>query len=397
MKKISISVLSLAISSVVASTASAETFTEALTGGKAFGDVRFRYEAVEQNNTAQDADALTVRTRIGYKTGSFSGFSALVEFEDVRTALGIDDYNVPVFANRPEFSVIADPEVTELDQGFVQYKNDFVTAKLGRQVLTYDNHRFVGHVGWRQDRQTFDALSLTVTPIDGLSLSYANLYKRNRILGEAADFKSNDNLLNASYQTPFGKLTGYAYLLENEGNNNTYDTYGVRFAGAKPLSGTKLLYTAEFATQTAEIAAGEFDADYLALEGGVVVNGITAKLGYELLGSDGAGFGFATPLATLHKFNGWADAFLNTPPQGLEDVSLTLATKVAGVGLKAIYHDFSSDESNVDFGDELDLAVTKAFSKNYSGGIKYAMYSAGDAGTGKVDTDKLWLWVSAKF
>jgi hypothetical protein len=35
-----------------------------------------------------------------------------------------------------------------------------LSGKIGRQVITMDNHRFVGHVGWRQDRQTFDALTL---------------------------------------------------------------------------------------------------------------------------------------------------------------------------------------------------------------------------------------------
>ena len=33
----------------------------------------------------------------------------------------------------------------------------------------------------------------------------------------------------------------------------------------------------------------------------------------------------------------------------------------------------------------------------YKADIKYAAYSAGDAAAGKVDTDKVWLWVSAKF
>jgi len=35
--------------------------------------------------------------------------------------------------------------------------------------------------------------------------------------------------------------------------------------------------------------------------------------------------------------------------------------------------------------------------KTYSAGIKYAAYSAGDVGAGKVDTDKLWVWLGLKF
>ncbi|VAX00627.1 hypothetical protein MNBD_GAMMA20-1052, partial [hydrothermal vent metagenome] len=37
------------------------------------------------------------------------------------------------------------------------------------------------------------------------------------------------------------------------------------------------------------------------------------------------------------------------------------------------------------------------FGKNYSVGLKLASYKAGDAGTGKVDTDKLWIWGGLKF
>ena len=43
--------------------------------------------------------------------------------------------------------------------------------------------------------------------------------------------------------------------------------------------------------------------------------------GYEVLGADdGAALtSFQTPLATLHKFQGWADKFLTTPPNGIRE------------------------------------------------------------------------------
>ena len=140
-----------------------------------------------------------------------------------------------------------------------------------------------------------------------------------------------------------------------------------------------------------------FDADYLLLEAGAVFNGITAKVGYEVLGSDDGAYGFATPLATLHKFNGWADQFLGTPAQGLVDTSVSLAGKVAGGGWMVVYHDFAADKASDtvdDLGSELDLQYSRKYAKNYYAGIKYAAYS-GDSG--RVDADKLWLWVGAKF
>ena len=167
---------------------------------------------MDQDNALDNAKGMTLRSRLGYKTGEGSGFSAGIEFEDSRTVLGVDDYNDTNGHNAGENSVIADPETTELDQAYIQYKNDLVTAKAGRQVITMDNHRFVGHVGWRQDRQTFDGYSLNVTPMKNLSLDYAYLEQRNRIFGEEKDIDSKDQLLNASYKKQYGKITGYAYL-----------------------------------------------------------------------------------------------------------------------------------------------------------------------------------------
>ena len=108
------------------------------------------------------------------------------------------------------------------------------------------------------------------------------------------------------------------------------DTYGIRFSGSTQAGDTKLLYSAEFASQSSESVSSNFDADYLMLEAGAVFKGVTAKVGYEELGSDNGAYGFSTPLATLHKFNGWADQFLGTPAQGLVDTSVTLAGKLAG-------------------------------------------------------------------
>lgn len=404
MSPLKLSKLTLALSTVLLSVASsqsvlAESVTEALTSGKAYGDFNLRYESVDQDNAAKDASALTLRTRLGYTTGSVSGFSATVEMEDSRIVLGQGDYTVgPTGYNSGIYSVIADPEHTELDQGFIQYKNDKVTAKLGRQVITMDGHRFVGHVGWRQDRQTFDALNVTYAPMKDLSVKYAYITQRNRIFADALDTDSKDHLLNVSYNTSVGKFVGYSYLLEVDNDtDNALDTYGFSFTGSTKAGETKLLYAAEYAKQSSENATTDYDADYLKLEGGAVFSGITAKLGYEVLGSDDGLYGFSTPLATLHKFNGWSDQFLATPAQGLVDTYVSLGGKMAGGGWTIAYHDFEADESTAavdDLGSELNVSYVKKFAKNYVAGIKYAAYSAGDI---KVDADKLWVWVGAKF
>ncbi|TDY03651.1 alginate export family protein [Thiohalophilus thiocyanatoxydans] len=398
MKKISLTILAAMASYDVA--LAADSLTEALTSGKSSVDMRLRYEAVDQDNTLKDASALTLLTRLGYSTADYKGFSATLGMEDIRI-VGEDDYSVPLTDfNSGTYSPILDPEVTEVDQGFVKYASGTTAVKYGRQAITFDNERFIGAVGWRQDRQTYDALSLSFSPVDDLLVNYAYVTKRNRIFAEVKDIDAKDNLFNASYKTPIGNLSGYAYLLEQDNDtDNSHDTYGLRLVGSTG-DDNKYLYTLEYATQESKDSGNENDADYALLEGGMVFSGMTAKVGYELLGSDSSNYGFSTPLATVHAFNGWSDQFLSTPDQGLADLYVSLGGKFGGGKWLAVYHDFSADDSTStidDLGDEINLLYAKKFHKIYTAGIKYASYSAGDAAAGKVDTDKMWIWGSMNF
>jgi len=368
--------------------------------GTAKLDLNLRYATVDQDNARRDADALTLRTRLNYTTKSFSGFSAVVEFEDSRTVLGLDEYN-DTLGNNPEYSVIADPETTELDQAYVQYKKQGFTAKVGRQVIALDAHRFIGHVGWRQDRQTFDAITFQYQFNKDLKAQYSYVNQRNRIFAEERDLDAKDHFLNVSYKTSLGKLVAYGYLLEVDNDtDNSLDTWGASFKGKKKLGNTPFLYDLEIATQSSETATTDFDALYTRVDVGVVVQGITAKVGLETLGSDDGAYGFATPLATLHKFNGWSDQFLGTPSVGLEDLYVKFIGKAFGGKWLVAYHDFSADDGTPtvdDLGSEVNLQYTRKFAEHYRFGIKYANYSAGDADAGKVDTDRAWLWVGASF
>ncbi|QIR13851.1 alginate export family protein [Shewanella aestuarii] len=389
----------LAIGSVHAAEAKVESVADAFTQGSAKVDLNLRYENVSQDNALKDADALTLRTRLTFSTAEYYGLTALVEFEDSRDVAGVNDYNDGIGHN-PEYSVIADPNTTELDQAFIQYKNSGFAAKLGRQVIAIDNQRFVGHVGWRQDRQTFDAFAMQYAQ-DAFKIDYAYLYKRNRIFAEVKDIDSKDHIVNASYKTSVGQVTAYAYLLEEDkAVSNGLDTYGASFVGAVDFDKTKLMYSVEYATQEASTADVKFDADYLGLELGVGFSGFVAKVGYENLGSDDSMYGFSTPLATLHKFNGWTDQFLATPKEGLQDIYASIGGKVVGGNWLVAYHKFDADQASAtvdDLGSEVDVQFTFPIKTNYTLGVKYAAYSQGNNTSGKVDTDKVWLWGSASF
>jgi len=378
---------------------SSDSFIDALSNGKTKADFRLRLEDVD--TAVNDATAMTLRSRLSYTTNSYNQLSATIEVEDVRSVLGVNSYSVPQTGfNTGQHAAIPDSEVTELDQAYIQYKDSFLTAKLGRQVLTLDDHRFVGHVGWRQDRQTFDAARLQMSPAEDLNLDIAYIYKRNRIFAEALDAQAEDLLLNLSYNSPVGKLKAYAYLLDDETLNRQSDTYGIHLSGKRDTETASVFYNAAFATQQATQAGVEYDPDYLLLEGGVAIADMDIKFAYEVLGSDNGQASFTTPLATLHKFNGWADVFVASTftatalPLGLVDTSVSISGKIGsqvpGVKWSAVFHTYDSDQGSVDYGSELDLIASIKFNKHYSGGIKYASYNADNF---SVDTDKFWLWV----
>jgi hypothetical protein len=371
----------------------AATLDEALRGGKATLDVRYRYEYVDQNNALKNAEASTVRSRLGYGTAAYRSLSGYLEFENV-TAVGAENYNSGA-NGKAAYSVVTDPEGSEVNQVHVAWDALSATkVKYGRQRIEFDNQRFIGcggGQGWRQNEQTFDALSVVNKALPGTSVSYAHLSNVNRVTGANAEMKSD--LLNVSYAgLTAGILTGYTYLLDyTKSAGQSTQTLGLRFSGAAKVGdGGKVLYTAEFAQQGdyAENPAA-YTVNYYLAEVGGTMRGVTAKLGYEALQGDGA-HSVQTPLATLHAFNGWADQFLVTPVNGLQDAYLSVDGAAAGVNLTAVYHGFYSYRGGAEYGAELNLQAMKKIANNYALIAKYASYNAG-AAPGIVDTDKMWL------
>ncbi len=388
---------------VVSTPAAPASLQEAITGGKVSLNVRLRYEHASQDNALSDADALTIRTRLGYRTATYNGLAAYVELQNT-TAI-VDDYAFPggTGSQSPAAtSVIADPDVTDLSQAWISYTRGKTTGTVGRQNIVLDNARFVGNVAWRQNYQTFDAVTLKDSTIDKLSLTYGYLWGINRIFGDVSpaqpDYHSDSHIFNASYSgLSFGKLTGYAYLLDfdNAAANSTA-TYGLSFAGSTPLTDDlKLLYRAEYATQSDYGSnAPDYRADYYLAELGLGLKKYSFTVGYEVLGSDN-GQGFRTPLATLHAFNGWADTFLVTRGAGLTDLYFKAnATLPYDLGFTAAYHRFESDVGGATYGDEIDLQLTYKFNKHLSFLAKAAFYNAD---TLSVDTDKFSLQADFAF
>lgn len=390
----------------------AKNISQAFENGKAHVSFRYRFESVEQDNALKDASASTLKTRLNFATQTYHNVQAFVEIDNV-SVLGADNYNDTHF-HETDYSVVADPEGTDVNQVWLRFtglKKNVIT--FGRQRINFDNQRFIGGVGWRQNEQTYDALTVTNTSFANISARYVYMYNVNRIFGpgdaaQLADLGMDSHLVNVSFDAwTSGKFSIYGYLMDVEDAHAfASETYGIRFNTHKKLRGeNKLLFAAELATQEdyGDYAdQTSFDANYYTLTSTLKTKLLSATLGYEVLEGDSSlsGGAFRTPFATLHKFNGWADQFLGTPAAGLEDAYINVSGKVGNFKMALIYHDFSSEDGSDDYGSEIDFSISRSLHPKVTALLKYADYTAdGEANSvlGKVDTQKIWLMLSMKF
>ena len=377
----------------------------ALTSGKAGVQVRARYERVDQDNLNEKADAVTARLRLNYATGQWNGWSAFAEFDHVFHIL--DDFNsgAGTSPGKGQYPVVADPEGSDLNQLYLDYKvADDWKARVGRQRILLDNQRFVGGVGWRQNEQTYDSLTLNTDAIGNTVLQYSYVANVRRIFGErvaAGSDKTNHHLLNANISlNQAWSLVPYLYYLdykEDARATSSSVTFGARFAGKLDAGDGKLAVVFEFAAQSdAADNPDSYDADYLHVDAmWALDDGFSIGLGYENLGSDDGSQSFSTPLATLHKFQGWADQFLATPAAGIEDIYATVKFNAGDWNLTGVYHDFSADTGGADFGKEFDLSAATSLGSNYGLLFKGAFFSA-DA-PAYTDTSKFWIMLTASY
>jgi len=410
-------VLTLAVGiATVAPTSVAASFAEQVAdtfkNGEFDVNFRYRYEFVDQDsNGRRDANASTLRTRFVYKTAKWNDFDVTINMDDLRPIVA-SNFN-DTRNGKTQYQTVADPQGTDLNIAAVTYsglKNTQII--IGRQRITRGDHRFIGNVGWRQNEQTYDALSANYRD-DEFTASYAYIDGVKRIFGPedgapAASLQSNSHLLDAAYVLNDAlSVSVYAYLLDFKNAPGVSSrTFGIRFAGMPKINDDwAVTYAAEFASQQDyKDNPANYDANYLRVELGFKWDRYSVKAGYELLdGSGQPGQSFQTPLATLHAMNGWDDKFLSTPAGGLEDVSITASARVSKGSLSLTLHDFSADTGGTDYGNEIDFVAKWPLGKHYSVLGKFALYnadvSAGNPATGNLgqDTSKAWLQLMASF
>ena len=368
-------------------------------------DARLRWENVDQEGFNRQANGATFRLRAGAEL-VVKDWSLLAEGEV--TAAPIERYDSGLNA-KIGYPIVADPENFELNRLQLQYRGlPKTTVTVGRQRINLEDQRFVGSSGWRQNEQTFDAARLEYGDPKGLKADLIYNWSVRTIWGvDGRDSRQqaiggNNVFATVSHPTPVGTLSGFAFLVDQDeaavqGFRLSSQSYGVRLAGSRTLSSTaKLNYTLSYASQSDwQRNPNNYRADYWLGDIGVEFGPAKLGMGHERLGAvEGLPFtSFQTPLATLHKFQGWADKFLTTPPNGIRDWYGGAGygwKKIAGldaINATLAYHHFKSDRLGLHYGNEWDAMLSIKKSR-WTATAKLAAYDADELAT---DTRKLWL------
>lgn len=356
---------------------------------KLFGSARLRYEGVQDAARPLRGDALTLRLRSALEAQVLPGAVVLVEGEAIASLLDrFDDGD----GRASSFPVVVDPEGIGLNRAQLSLQlAEGARATLGRQNLNLDDERFIGTVEFRQNAQTFDAVRLTAAPGKAVLIDLAYVGRVNRVLGAdnpSGAFEGNSLLVNVNTPAPLGRLAVFHYALDLESGPVgarsaafSSQTSGVRLTGEKHWPKAALQWAASFAVQR-DFAGSpvNYRAQYWLAAASVELARATLSVRAESLGAGGAQ-AFQTPLATGHAFQGDADVFLITPPQGVVDYSAALEWRFGSFGrvrgltafLRA--HRFNAETNGVRLGGEIDLGLKFGLGRS-SVGLDYAAYEA---------------------
>ena len=403
------------------STVSAADGINILNNIKFSGEIRPRYEFADtKGNDFKAANAFTARTRLAVATDSLAevdGLSAKVGVTAVNN-FGYTSYSDGLIANpaggkmpNSEYELILDPQQAMLSEAYLAYTAADTTLLAGRSHVNLDDQRFIGTVGWRQMERAYDTVTVINKSVEGLTLLGSYVYGYAGVNSVITNDTASV-LLNVNYKASDALvISGFGYMLAN-----IHDTYGIRVSGKAPVSDSiKLNYAVSYAMQadnTMQYGSGDvtnkIDASYYDLVIGANMSGFILAAEYEVLGkaNGDSTTGFTTPLATLHKFQGFADEFLGqtggSNNNGLADMNVKAGYKAKGFGKALVwFHKFDAETGNYsDLGSEIDAVYANKIPgvTGLNGLLKAAYFMAGETGSGhENDNAKFWAQLDYKF
>ncbi|HET9984226.1 MAG TPA: alginate export family protein [Longimicrobiales bacterium] len=337
---------------------------------KVGGQIRPR---TEMRDASGSSDALTsMRTRVDLSARLAPRLRAFVQLQDVR-----------IWGQ--EASTLSGGDQIDLHQGYLDVgpEADGVSARVGRQEVSYGEERLMGAADWVQQARALDGVRLRgrtgalTADVFGFQLADAG-----------APGKSADERFLGAYSTLAAGPAGAVdlYLLHDRAGGaepTRQSTLGARWAGARGA----LSYRAEGALQTGTRTGADVRAYMATARIGAALAGGKAQvaLWYDHLSGDADSTDattrvFDTVLATNHRFYGSADLFTNIPVhtggRGLRDVALRTSYAPReelslGLDVHAFRAAAARGQGSGRFGEEADLSATYRYSPRFAvtGGV----------------------------
>lgn len=320
---------------------------------------------------------------------------------------------------------------TFLSEAWGQYYfTPVLSVKVGRQIISYDNQRFIGGLEWAQQGRRHDA-ALLLYENSKTKFHFGVAYNQDDDVPEQAFLQSP----GAGYYTVGGNYKTFQYgwfnqgfetgslslLAFNAGYQNADTTVSFKqtfgLVGAKSIGGIKL--AGDFYYQTGELAKNSVSAYLIGLNATISTPLTPLTFGVEQISGKDADdtsskiTAFSPDFGTNHAHNGYMDYFFVGPANGavgVTDLYLKTAFKVSGGAFKANIHHFltgskqlatDGSELSKSMGTEVDLV----YSKKLKGGVSWVLGYSQMLATGTMEALRggdrsalqCWAWTMITF
>ena len=299
------------------------------------------------------------------------------------------------------------------------------SARMGRQVLSYDNQRILGEQDWGQQAQSHDALTVSYhTETQKLDLGGAYNSTAENVLQTPYTVNTYKTLQYAWYHNQFNTELGLSFLLLNTGYEyanpdakllvDYKQTFGPYLTYKKnKIDSNFWLYGQTGKSNDLQVSAWNVAANF----GYQITESFKAGLGYEFISGKASNDGstviksFNPIFGTNHGFNGYMDYFyvgnhLNNV--GLQDAFVKLNYNINKWQFALIPHVFlsaadvvttlpQSEKLDSYLGTEIDATFGYNFKKDItvSGGYSqmFGSKTLEFIKTGDADHTNNWAWL----
>lgn len=345
------------------------SFSKCLREGKVKGKFRARHEYVNDSSKSKNANALTFSGNLGYDMvcGEDEKLRIFVEMQGNWAAT--NSFN-SLTNGHTDYPVVPDPSDIQLNNAFASYQfTDWLHLKGGRMEKKWGDASLIGDVKWRNLGTSFDGIQATITPdfLADTSIEVDYMGNWTNPLNKEVNM---DTVLGRVVYSGFenSELSGHVILLDFNDENYkkaSTATYGVAYWVDRPIHNSYMDNVSARLDLAGDVQHdySENPDDYTVLRtmvrGTLSVSKVSFYVGHELLSSDDGQNSFQRQLATLHLVNGWADQFLRTPAEGLNDTEIGMLFKDVFSGkFKISGHFFNSHKKNIHYGNEIDASYS---------------------------------------